>query len=87
MSRRIHRRDPVIPGGFLIRALADHGPSYGCSDCGERMFVQSGSGLCPQCFNGRGPRREIVSGPVRMVPAPLVLAGVLDDPAIEHAER
>jgi hypothetical protein len=84
--RRIHRRDPVIHGGFLIRALASDGPSYDCTECGDRMFVQSSSGLCPLCFNGRGPRREIVSGPVRIVPERLALAGVLDDPSIEDID-
>ncbi len=86
MMRRIHRRDPVIPGGFLIRALAVEGPSYDCTECGERMFVQSTSGLCPLCWNGRGPRRQVVAGPVRLVPSAVALAGVLDDPSIEQID-
>jgi hypothetical protein len=45
------------------------------------MFVKYGSGLCPLCYNGRRELR--LSQPVHIVTGANVLAGVLDDPAIE----
>jgi hypothetical protein len=74
----------MIPSSFVIRALAHHGKRFECKNCGEQMFVQYESGLCPLCFNGRRavdyPRAR------REVPASLVLAGVLDDPLLEDLE-
>ena len=45
------------------------------------MFVKYASGLCPFCYNGR--RKLHLEEPVHEAPAGNVLAGVLDDPAIE----
>jgi hypothetical protein len=45
------------------------------------MFVKYASGLCPLCYNGR---REVhLDEPVHFASDENVLAGVLDDPAIE----
>ena len=71
----------MIPSSFVIRALAHHGRRFECKNCGEQMFVQYESGLCPLCFNGR--RAIDYPGVRREVPASLVLAGVLDDPLLE----
>jgi hypothetical protein len=45
------------------------------------MFVKYASGLCPLCYNGRRELR--LAEPVHLAPHEIVLAGVLDDPAIE----
>jgi len=76
------KRRMLIPSSFLVRALAREGRRYTCRNCGEAMFVRYESGLCPLCFNGR--RELTLPEPVRQVPDAVVLAGVLDDPSIEH---
>jgi hypothetical protein len=48
------------------------------------MFVRYESGLCPLCYNDRRPVNLEES--VREVPAEMVLAGILDDPALETLE-
>jgi hypothetical protein len=45
------------------------------------MFVKYASGLCPLCYNGRRELR--LDEPVHVAADEIVLAGVLDDPAIE----
>jgi hypothetical protein len=45
------------------------------------MFVKYASGLCPLCYNGRRELR--LDEPVHLAPDEIVLAGILDDPAIE----
>ena len=71
----------TIHNGFLIQVLRRRGAIHYCVNCGERMFVKYASGLCPLCYNGR---RELhLDEPVRAAPDECVLAGVLDDPAIE----
>ncbi len=81
---RILRRAPrnLLPSSFLIRALAVQGRRYACANCGETMFVRYGSGLCPQCFNGRRGRVGLRE-PRIPVKEHMVLAGVLDDPALD----
>jgi hypothetical protein len=77
--RPAHRA--TIHSGFLVQALRRGGAVHRCDNCGERMFVKYASGLCPLCYNGR---RELhLEEPVQMAPDEHVLAGVLDDPAIE----
>jgi hypothetical protein len=71
----------MIPSSFVIRALTQHGRRYECTNCGEQMFVQYESGLCPLCYNGRRPLRGVPS--VRDVPHVLALVGVLDDPMLD----
>ena len=71
----------MIHSGFLIQSLRRRGAVHRCINCGGRMFVKYASGLCPLCYNGR---RELhLEEPVHEAPAGNVLAGVLDDPAIE----
>jgi hypothetical protein len=71
----------TIHSGFLIQTLRRRGPVHRCINCGERMFVKYASELCPLCYNGR---REVrLDEPVHLVVSSDVLAGVLDDPAIE----
>jgi hypothetical protein len=75
------RRGAEIHSRFLIQALRRGGAVHRCINCGERMFVKYASGLCPLCYNGR---RELhLEGPMHEAPDENVLAGVLDDPAIE----
>ena len=74
----------MIPSSFVVRALVQQGRRYACKSCGEQMFVQYESGLCPLCYNGRRPVQH--SGRVREVPHALVLAGVLDDPMLDELE-
>jgi hypothetical protein len=71
----------MIQSGFLVQALRYGGAVYHCDNCGERMFVKYASGLCPLCYNGR--RALHVEEPVHIVSDESVLAGILDDPAIE----
>jgi hypothetical protein len=71
----------TIHSGFLIQTLRSRGAVHYCVNCGERMFVKYESGLCPFCFNGR--RDLHLEEPVHVVSDADVLAGVLDDPAIE----
>lgn len=71
----------TIHSGFLIKALRRGGPVHRCVNCGERMFVKYASGLCPLCYNGRRELR--IEEAVHTAPEENVLAGVLDDPAIE----
>ena len=71
----------MIHSGFLIQSLRRRGAVHRCINCGERMFVKYASGLCPLCYNGR---RELhLDEPVHLAPDEIVLAGILDDPAIE----
>ena len=71
----------MIHNGFLIQSLRRRGAVHRCINCGERMFVKYASGLCPLCYNGR---RELhLDEAVYVAPDDYVLAGVLDDPAIE----
>jgi hypothetical protein len=72
----------LIPSSFVVRALTARGRRYACTNCGEQMFVQYESGLCPLCYNGRRPLRG--TGAVREVPHALALAGVLDDPMLDE---
>lgn len=83
---RVLRRAPkqVIPSSFIIRALMLQGKRYECDNCGETMFVRYGSGLCPQCYNGRRPMKD-AEEPVE-VPDHIALAGVLDDPIYEFEQ-
>jgi hypothetical protein len=74
-------RRATIHSGFLVQTLRRGGPVYRCVNCGERMFVKYASGLCPLCYNGRRALR--LEEPVHIVGDGDVLAGVLDDPAIE----
>jgi hypothetical protein len=71
----------TIDNGSLIKALRRGGAVHRCVNCGERMFVKYASGLCPLCYNGR--RAVQVDEPVHVVSDEKVLAGVIDDPAIE----
>ena len=73
-------KDHCIPSAWIVRGLAKAGTVHACRSCGGRMFVKYASGLCPICWNGRGPERV---GAVAHVLAERALAGVLDDPAIE----
>jgi hypothetical protein len=77
MKHILPQRRSLIPSSFVVRALTAQGRRYECSNCGEQMFVQFESGLCPHCYNGRRPLRG--SEAVREVPHALALAGVLDD--------
>jgi hypothetical protein len=84
MKHILSQRRSLIPSSFVVRALTSQGRRYACSNCGEQMFVQYDSGLCPLCYNGRRPLR---GGPVvREVPHALALAGVLDDPMLDGLE-
>jgi rubrerythrin len=71
----------MIHSGLLIQALRRGGAVHRCTNCGERMFVKYASGLCPLCYNGRRELR--LDEPVHVAADQNVLAGVLDDPAIE----
>jgi hypothetical protein len=73
-------KDHCIPSAWVVRGLAQGGPVHACQSCGARMFVRYASGLCPLCWNGRGPERAAL---VTHVAPERALAGVLDDPAIE----
>jgi hypothetical protein len=75
----------MIPSSFVVRALTSQGRRYACTNCGEQMFVQYESGLCPLCYNGRRPLRG--SEARREVPQALALAGVLDDPMLEELDE
>ena len=77
MKHILPSRRSLIPSSFVVRALSAEGRRYTCTNCGEQMFVQFESGLCPLCYNGRRPLRG--AGSVREVPHALALAGVLDD--------
>jgi hypothetical protein len=77
MKHILPSRRSLIPSSFVVRALSAQGRRYACTNCGEQMFVQYESGLCPHCYNGRRPMRG--TGPEREVPLALALAGVLDD--------
>ena len=82
MKRRVQPiRGAMIPSGFVVQALRRGGAVFRCDNCGERMFVKYASGLCPLCYNGRRALR--VEEPAHVVSDEHVLAGVLDDPAIE----
>ena len=84
MKHILSQRRSLIPSSFVVRALTSQGRRYACTNCGEQMFVQYDSGLCPLCYNGRRPLRG--SPVVREVPHALALAGVLDDPMLEGLE-
>jgi len=71
----------MIHSGFLIQSLRRRGAVHRCTNCGERMFVKHASGLCPLCYNGR--RQLRLDELLHRAPDEIVLAGVLDDPAIE----
>jgi hypothetical protein len=73
-------KDHCIPSAWIVRGLAQAGTVYTCRSCNARMFVRYASGLCPLCWNGRGPERTTL---MTHVLAERALAGVLDDPAIE----
>ncbi len=82
METQIRSRSrSLIPSSFVIRALAQNGRRYACKNCGEPMFVQYESGLCPLCYNGRRELRGIPA--IHEVPHALALAGVLDDPSLD----
>jgi len=78
---RSKRGAALIHSGFLIQALRRGGAVHHCTSCGERMFVKYASGLCPLCYNGH--REQRLDEPVHAAADEMVLAGVLDDPAIE----
>jgi hypothetical protein len=78
---RSTRGATMIHSGFLIQALRQGGAVHRCINCGEQMFVKYASGLCPLCYNGR--RELFLDEPIHVAAAEKVLAGVLDDPAIE----
>jgi hypothetical protein len=84
MKHILPQRRSLIPSSFVVRALTSQGRRYACTNCGEQMFVQYDSGLCPLCYNGRRPLRGTQA--VREVPHALALAGVLDDPMLEDIE-
>ncbi len=84
MKHVLPKRRSMIPSSFVVRALTSQGRRYECTNCGEQMFVQFESGLCPLCYNGRRPLRGV--GSVREVPHALALAGVLDDPMLDELE-
>lgn len=84
MKHILPSRRSLIPSSFVVRALSARGRRYACTNCGEQMFVQYESGLCPHCFNGRRPLRG--TGVVREVPHALALAGVIDDPSLDELE-
>jgi hypothetical protein len=77
MKHILPQRRSLIPSSFVVRALTAQGRRYECANCGEQMFVQFDSGLCPHCYNGRRPLRG--SETPREVPHALALAGVLDE--------
>jgi hypothetical protein len=85
MKHILPQRRSLIPSSFVVRALTVRGRRYACTNCGEQMFVQYESGLCPLCYNGRRPLRSAEG--VREVPHALALAGVLDDPAFEELDE
>ena len=76
-------KDYCIASTWVVWGLGKGGSEHACDECGAKMFVRYSSGLCPQCFNGLRSARH--AGPVVQVPFERVLAGVLDDPAIEDA--
>jgi hypothetical protein len=84
MKHILHSRRSLIPSSFVVRALCAQGRRYACTNCGEQMFVQYESGLCPLCFNGRRPLRG--TGALREVPHALALAGVMDDPSLDELD-
>ncbi|MAE93570.1 MAG: hypothetical protein QF410_10025 [Planctomycetota bacterium] len=81
---RILRRAPrnLLPGSFIVRALALQGRRFACHNCGDTMFVRYGSGLCPLCYNGRRPLVGLDETSTD-VPGHMALAGVLDDPTLD----
>jgi hypothetical protein len=76
-------KDHCIPSAWIVRGLAQAGTVHHCKACNARMFVRYASGLCPLCWNGRGPNG---TGLATHVLAEHALAGVLDD-AIELEAR
>ena len=70
----------MIPNAELIASLLRRGDVHHCESCGQRMFVQSKSGLCPPCWNGRQPVDP--GAPVQM-DEELALAGILDETDID----
>jgi hypothetical protein len=70
-----------IASTWVVWGLSKGGSVHACDNCGARMFVRYSSGLCPLCFNGL--RETEAARTVVHVPLERVLAGVLDDPAIE----
>jgi hypothetical protein len=83
MAKRVLlKQRMIIPSAFLVRALARGRHDFHCRNCGERMFVQYESGLCPLCYNGQ--RALTLPEPLHPVPEGRALAGVLDDPTIEE---
>ena len=83
MSKRVlSKQRMMLPSAFLVRALARGRHAFHCRNCGERMFVQYESGLCPLCYNGQSALHlPEVPHPV---PDSHALAGVLDDPTVEE---
>jgi len=79
MWKKSKMRDHSLSSTWVVWALSREGPIHYCSNCSERMFVRFESGLCPLCWNGA---RELRAKPIPVAPE-RVLAGVLDDPAIE----
>jgi hypothetical protein len=84
MNHLLPKRRSMIPRSFVIRALTHQGRRYACTNCGEQMFVQYESGLCPLCYNGRRPLRGVQA--MQEVPHALALAGVLDDPRLDDLD-
>lgn len=74
-------KSDVISSTWVVWSLGRAGRVYRCDNCSAKMFVRYASGLCPWCWNGEIPEHEAPA----LVPVPheKVLAGVLDDPAIE----
>lgn len=85
MKHILPSRRSLIPSSFVVRALTAQGRRFACTNCGEQMFVQYDSGLCPLCYNGRRPLRGTPT--VREVPQALALAGVLDDPMFDELDE
>ena len=73
----------LLPSAWVVRALLHGGRRYHCETCNEPMFVRYASGLCPWCYNGVRSQSHVGSAEEQSVADHLVLAGVLDDPAIE----
>ena len=72
-------RDHSLSSTWVVWALAREDPIHYCKNCSERMFVRYQSGLCPLCWNGPHTAADMTTP----VPHERVLAGVLDDLAIE----
>ena len=73
-------KDHCIPSAWIVRGLAQAGTVHSCKSCNARMFVRYASGLCPLCWNGRGPERL---ARVTQAAAEQALAVALDDAANE----